>query len=362
MRDAYLNRLRLLCVSLLALAAFPTGHAFATPHEVAAPSDNSTFVVDETADSQAGLDGASAGPTPDSRDHERGGIIADLTYEYHRLIRQNDLAGDAVDRNVNFFIGTLGYDITRYDRVYVELAAYERFLADQGESGLRADDAILAYSRFIPLANDMELRVTGRLTAPLSFESKLGHVITTPRLTVRFDKLFRGGPANGLLLTALGYGEVNIVRSATSDGGAANERFRFAALLGGEYSMPFLPRLSVGVNVFVATIGLYSAGGSLAQTGIASATGGIANPVSSDNLPNQPLQAEFGAELFVRYHLGALLAGRALSRVRFDLLAAYANGDPVLGYQNELHDGVTRVDALFYRHTSEVYFALSARY
>ena len=43
-------------------------------------------------------------------------------------------------------------------------------------------------------------------------------------------------------------------------------------------------------------------------------------------------------------------------------MLAFANGDPTLGFNSVLHDGVAHYYSVYWRHTSEFYGALSARY
>src|SRR4051794_13740857 len=111
-------------------------------------------------------------------------------FETHRLVRQSDLGGDAPNKTFNFGYLYPSYDITPRDRVSIRAGFYQRFVADQGETGIRLDDTVFAYTRFIPLPEEIMLRVGGWVTAPTSFDSKKAGIVTVPRLLLRADKYF----------------------------------------------------------------------------------------------------------------------------------------------------------------------------
>ncbi|MGZ5968241.1 MAG: hypothetical protein ACXWP4_11290 [Polyangiales bacterium] len=275
-------------------------------------------------------------------------------YEFHHLIRQSDLGGDGPNKNFNFLYFDAGWDFSKEDRVYGRVGFYQRYIADSNESGLRFDDAFIAYQRKIFLPEEFVLRVLPRFSIPLSYESHVQRLVTAPRLTVALDKTL--GLAS---FEALVYGEAYINGSTSGSNAATpNPRSVIAMLLEAEVAMPFHKALSVGIEGYLASIRYYDpAGGSLDGTGLTSATGGVNPGTTAD--PNygsgQPSQASYGGELYARYLLPPI------QHVLGDVRLAYANGDSTLGYQNMRHDGVTRVN-LFYRHVGEIYLALTARY
>jgi len=259
-------------------------------------------------------------------------------FETHRLVRQTDLQGQAPDKVANF-LGIYGqYDLTDYDRVGLRWGFSQRFIADQGETGLRSDDIAAFYTRFIPLPGKVLLRLTGQITAPTSFYSKKAGLITAPRLSVALDRRF-----GDFIVSARATGDAFIVKYDTAEGGAPNPKWRFGAYLAAEYRMPFLPELAVGADVTSQTLWYYDV--------IAT------NPafVRDAQFPHQPRQQAYGGEVFIRYILPSLVG------IRSDLLFAFAQGDPALGFTSYLHDGVGHVYP-FFRESTEVYFVLSARY
>jgi hypothetical protein len=275
-------------------------------------------------------------------------------YEFHHLIRQTDLGGDGPNKNFNFLYFDAGWDFTDVDRVYGRVGFYQRYVADQNESGFRFDDAFIAYQRKFFLPEGFLLRVLPRFSIPLSFESHVQRLITAPRLTIALDKT-----AGLATFEALTYGELYINGSTTGEAASnPNPRSVLGLLLSAEVAMPFHKALALGVEGYLASIRYYDpAGGSLSGTGLSSATGG-ANPGTTSD-PNygsgQPSQASYGGEIYARYVLPPI------QHFLGDVRLAYANGDSTLGYQNMRHDGVTRVN-LFYRHVGEIYLALTARY
>lgn len=275
-------------------------------------------------------------------------------YEFHHLVRQSDLGGDAPNKNFNFLYAEAGWNFTADDKVYVRAGGYERFIADQGETGFRFDDAIVAYVRHFTLPQEINLRIIPRFTIPLSFESKLQHTITAPRLTLAVDK--NVGPAT---FTALTYGEYYLNSTTAAPNGAnPNPRSVLGLLLQAEVAMPFHRPLSFGIEGYAARLTYYNPSqGSLANTGLQSAMGGVQPGTMADPSfgTNQPQQNSYGGEIYARY------AFPTWKRIVSDFRAVYANGDSTLGYQSGLHDGVTRVN-LFYRHVGELYFALNAHY
>ena len=259
--------------------------------------------------------------------------------ETHRLIRQTDLQGQAADKVANF-LGVYGqYDLTEYDRIGLRWGASQRFIADANETGIRGDDVAAFYTRFVPLPGRVLLRATAQLTAPTSFYSKKAGLITAPRVSIAADRRF-----GDFILSARVTGDAFIVKYDTTEGGAPNPKWRLGAYLAAEYRMPFLPELAVGVDVTSQTLWYQEV-----QAG--------ANPnVQADpQFSSQPTQQAYGGEVFVRYLLPTLVG------IRSDILFAFAQGDPALGFTSYLHDGVGHVYP-FFRESTEIYLALSARY
>ena len=286
------------------------------------------------------------GLEPGSEGTSRKWWTVEATAEYHRLVRQSDLQGDAVNKSFDYYLLGAQFDPTDRDRIVVRGGMYERMIADQGETGLRLDDVIVGYTRLFPLPQKIDLRVQARTSIPVSFESKLSGVITAPRLAVSVERQF-----GVVTLSGLSYLEGYVQRYKESQGGNPNERLRLAALVEADVAMPFHKRLSFGVDFYEASTWYYEPGGST-PSGAQSFYG---TTIDNQFPGGQPVAQVYGGEIFARYRLPELFGAIT------DLQVAYANGDPVLGYQSSLHDGVTHFNA-FYRHVAEVYFALNAHY
>lgn len=271
-------------------------------------------------------------------------------FETHRLVMQDDLGGAARNKALNYLYLYAGWDPTERDKIQLRGGIYQRFLADQGETGIRADDLVLAYTRNIPLPWKLDMRVTGSLLAPISFEAQTQmSLITVPRLTVTLERSF-GDLTVGLRGSAAYY----IVKYRQESGGGANPRA--SALIGAsaEYSMPFHKPLSVGLNIQTGYYWLYDRKSmdnpTLAQFGSAPV-----RPSEDPFITTPPLNQSYGGEVFVKYVLPELVGAKS------DLTLALAQGDSTLGYPSTIHDGRSHVYWMF-RRSAQVYLALGVRY
>jgi hypothetical protein len=282
----------------------------------------------------------------ESADKQEKSWEVEADFEYHRLLIQNDLAGDGINKNFNYWLFGAAWDITKFDRVYARGGVYERFLADQGETGARLDDIIIGYTRTVPLPADIRLKATVRTVIPLSYESQLQGLITAPRVTLSLDRSF--GPFD---FQILGFLEGYIERYKEATGGNQNPTMRLGGLAELDFNFPFHKPLSIGADAYTASTWFYEPQGAPVSSSLA----GLGSTTDPKNPNGQPLSQVYGGEVYVRYRLPELVG------VRADIQLAYADGDPVLGYQNALHDGVFRFNG-FYRHVSEVYLAVTAKY
>ena len=106
--------------------------------------------------------------------------------------------------------------------------------------------------------------------------------------------------------------------------------------------------LTVGAMVTVHRTWLRDAGGGGAQPTALGAT-------ADAQYDGQPVQGTYGGQVYVRYRLPNL------NGLRSDVTLAAAQGDPTLGYTSSLHDGIAHT-YLFWRQSSQLFLALSARY
>jgi hypothetical protein len=274
------------------------------------------------------------------------------TWETHRLVRQEDIGGAGASKLFNLLFFSARYDVTDRDRVSVSWGLYQRFLADNGETGFRGTDISLAYTRLIPLPERFTLRVTPSATIPVSFYSQLASNITSPGLALTLSRRF-----GDLNIDARISGGAFIDHYTTSGdanaGGAPNPKWRAGGSLTAEYSMPFLRALSVGASLIDSYYWFYNPQN---PAGNCQASVACQQGVVQDNqFSGQTMQQSYGGEVFVRYLMPTLMGFKS------DATVALANGDPSLGYPGALHDGVVH-PYLFYRQTAEVYGALSLRY
>jgi hypothetical protein len=271
----------------------------------------------------------------------------------HRLIQQGNLtasgmpdpaaepsSGAAVNKVVNDYELYVRYDITKHDRVGIRAYAYEYFLADSGENGLRLDDMVFTYTHSITLPKKFNLDLGLLLTAPTSYESYLAGTVTTPRFTVSVDRRF--GP---LSLDARASAQYDIqTEDAYADGAGsqATSLFHVSLVADAELHMPFYEPLSVGGGIYTSYVWYHD---------IPSLMPAAADPTSG----HQPIQQVYGGEAYIRY-LMPTLAG-----FKPDITLAYSMGDPAIGYSSVLHDGVGHV-YLGYVNNSELYLSMAVRY
>jgi hypothetical protein len=110
------------------------------------------------------------------------------TYELHRLIRQEDVAGAL---KLFQLVGVSArYSLTSHDNVSIFGGATEGFIADNGETGVRANDISLQYAHTFDLPEKFKLRGTVGATLPISYYSQLASNITTPSISVGLSRKF----------------------------------------------------------------------------------------------------------------------------------------------------------------------------
>jgi hypothetical protein len=266
------------------------------------------------------------------------------TFETHRLIRQDDLEGVGANKVFNDFGVYATYKLTDNDRLGLREYFYERFLADEGETGFRSDDVTATYTRTQKLPKNFSFAATVAINAPTSFTSQEMGLITAPGLVLQLDKKI----GRYIGLSARASTGFFIVKYREMEGGQPNPEFRLGFSLEAEVIMPFHEALSLGIDATTSYLWFYNV-----ASGDPSV---VANGVVNDaTFPNQPISQSYGGEIFARYNMPNL-AG-----VKSDLTLSLAQGDPSLGYASVLHDGVGYT-YLFFRQTSEVYASFTVRY
>lgn len=263
-------------------------------------------------------------------------------WEFHHLIRQEDLGGAGVNKNLNYFSAYARWDITENNRLSIRGGLYERFIADAGESGVRADDVSATYTRRVPLPRAVTLRIATSLSAPTSFASQKAGLITAPRLSLQADRKFGYVTVDGRIV-----GQGFLCKYASAEGGSPNPKFLVAGVLTGGVSIPYLNALSVGLSLTTGYVSFYDVANAY--------VGSVSAPVVTVAQPGQAMQQHYGGEVYLRYALPATHGFKG------DVTVALAQGDPTLGYTSVLHDGAQHVMP-FYRQTAEVYALVGGRY
>lgn len=304
--------------------------------------------------------------------------------EYHHTGLDGGFIDNGALRNVNYWSLFGRWDPTKYDRVAIRFGLYQSFRADSGESGARADDISLSYTRRIPLPGAVTMRVTGSFTLPVSYGSQLAGVYTVPKLTVQADRKFGryvtldARLTGGIFLakyaeggsayhdSGIGGFSASCVGVGCNGGGAnPNPKGSFSMGLTADFAMPFHTPLSAGLSLYTGYSWYHDVCGSGNSAFMQSAFG-MSSSATNCNLPavqqgGQPFQQAYGGEIYVRYALPILpLLGGFAS----DLALAFApNGDPTMGYANVLHGtGLRHVYPFYYRQTAEVYASITGRY
>jgi hypothetical protein len=270
-----------------------------------------------------------------------------LSAEYHRLFIQNDLEGAAANKNLLVYAASVELDPTPNDRIKVRGFVYERFLADPGETGVRADDIILSYTRYQSLPWDMTLKPGAWVTAPTAFTSQKASSITSPRVYVSLNKTF----GKFLSVEPRASADYYFVRYGSYDQGATpNTKAGARVGLNVEAEMPFHRQLAIGADVGTSYYWYYQPTATTPGPVVGGCPGGNCEPV----------QQTYGGEVYARYDFSKYRPKKATD-FHWDFTLSAANGDPSIGYASAIHDGSLAVYWGF-RTNAEVYGVLAARY
>jgi hypothetical protein len=297
-------------------------------------------------DSGGGGDSARA----EARDVMTGQPVPDkaweveAAYEEHALLVQNQ----TLERqNYAGYAAAYGrYDVTKNDRIQLRLGFYINHFGDQQETGVRADDFILSYTRYVHLPADVTLRGLVWLTAPTSFDSQKASLITAPRLLIGAARTF----FKYVDLDARVAGDYYITKYASYEGGAPNSMSHIALTASVAVAMPFHEPLELGASMSTGYTWYYMVG-----TPPVSSTGQL-GAVTDGKQPGQAVQQSYGYELYARYYLPALYG------VRGDITLAYANGDPTMGNASVLHDGASHFYFPGFIVDQQVFGSVAIRY
>jgi hypothetical protein len=264
------------------------------------------------------------------------------SFETHRMFIQGDGAGG--NKVFNFWGLYALYRLGDHDTLGLQEFMTEGFLVDQGETGVQAQDVALTYTHSVSLPRDFVFSVTGSVSAPTSYTSQKAGLITAPHLSLSLNKKL----GRYINVSAHLSGGVFISRYAEQEGGGTNPLGNIGGGLSAEVIMPFHEPLSFGASVSDSYAWFYPVQSSDQNV--------ISNGVVADQTYiNQPVFQQYGAWVYGRYTLPALAGAKS------DFEVDVGDGDPGIGYNNFLHDGIGYT-YLYYRMTGEVYAALTVRY
>ncbi len=282
-----------------------------------------------------------------------------LLGEYHHIIA-NYTGQNVANENLQSYLITAAFNPSPYDRFIIRYGILVPSLKEIGEPAVRSDDITIAYTRLIPLPGKVNLRIIPRVDFGTAYlDVAHGGTIASPRLSISLERTF--GPVT---LYAIGLGQYYFDKYTTYGstgsyntdpngmGGNETPKGRIATVLEASLAMPFHKPLVVGVSgYFAATWNNVAGCEPVTLSGYMPSCQASSDPLS----PTQPVENSFGGEAFIRYSFPTV------GGVGFDLTGALANGDPTLGYQGLLHDGVARMN-FGYNKVSEVYFSLNVKY
>lgn len=289
---------------------------------------------------------------PDLLDYSKRRWRLDAVWETHAMLipwsSDHEGLGSAKLLNLGYLTGQVR--ITPNNRVSMRMGMYVFNLADGGESGVRATDLSVTYTRLQPLQRGFLLRFTASATAPTSFAS--WH--DTGLITALTGSVIATYQHKWLTIDARGFGTGYIQRYASALGGNPNAKASAGGVLSAEIELPFWKRLSLGAEVYDEYSWLYDIDNGAPNPG-GSGTGGATTKDQTFGYA-QPTQQVYGGEVFAELHVPDF------KYAQFDLHVAYAQGDPTLGYTSILHDGVAHIYPAYWRLSSEVYAALTAHF
>lgn len=342
------------------IGATSQGAAQSTPSE----SSNAGTSAGPSSSGPAGLTSsakAAAGNSPEA-DHSASTSFAlqqlglaqkrpwqiGATFETHRLLRQDDLGGAARSKALNYLNLYAGIRPTPKDQIRVSGGIYQRFLADGGETGIRADDLEVSYNHMFALPWNLMLRPAVGSTIPVSFESRLMGLYAAPSASLLLMRNFLDGNLNVMIR---GGGAAYITEYKQGSGaGSANPIASSSLGIGVNYSMPFHQNLQVGASAQTGWQFLHEVEHGNDPNLEAQFRNAPIQPTQDPQFESQPVQQNYGGEVYVGYQLPSLL------NTQSNIQLALSQGNNAV-----IHDGVRNVYWMF-RRSAQVYLALQVQY
>lgn len=304
---------------------------------------------------------AAAGETPDA-DHSASASFAlqqlgltqkrwwlvGASFETHRLIRQDDLGGAARSKALNYLNIYAGVRPTPTDQIRISGGFYQRFLADGGETGIRADDLDVSYNHMFALPWNLMLRPAIGNTIPVSFESRLMGLYAAPNASLLLMRNFLDGNLN-VLIRGAGAAYITEYKQA-SGAGSANPIASSSIGIGLNYSIPFHQNLQIGASAQTGWQWLHEVEHGNDPSLDAQFKNAPVQPTKDPQFVSQPVAQSYGGEVYVGYQLPSLFDTQS------NIQLALSQGNNAV-----IHDGVRNVYWMF-RRSAQVYLALQVQY
>lgn len=282
----------------------------------------------------------------------------DAGWELHSMLVQNNLVGNGAETLFNYFYARAGYYFTKDDKLQLLVGLYMFALGDPDETplGWRADDMLLRYNHHFRLPWKLTLDVAGSVTAPTSFVSAKMGLITEPELRATVERTFFKYLTVDVRLFASYYWQTY---TSVQGGSTPNPYAQFGGIASVELECPWWKPLAVGADFETDYIAYYNPDGAPGSIAGVPGNAGPAGPYygleTNPIYSGQPLQQEYGVDVYVRYDLPKFHG------ITPSLELAYAQGEITAGYTSDLVDGVANL-YLFYPESSEVYGGITLKY
>lgn len=271
--------------------------------------------------------------------------------EFHQMAVSNP-NGEGASVRMLYWYASARWSFGKHDKISARFGMVERFLADQGETGVRTDDIGLSYAHdFGELVWGLDLGASVSANIPISFYSQKMGLITAPGAALDLTRKF--GPVTASVRAFGGY---FIQRYDSMQGGAPNPRGRLGFAADVNVDIPKVEGLAIGVDAATSYAWFYTPQLSTAvQANAGMYSGGYPGISGDGTYPVQPFLQSYGGEVYVRYALPEFF------KIHAEVSLVVADGDPTIGYNSVLKDGVGYF-YLFNPHTFGFYGSLSARY
>ncbi len=266
------------------------------------------------------------------------------SFEAHRLFIQNDLQGAGSDKYFNYYQAYASWLPTKNDSLSAYFGVYQRFIADPSETGFRLDDVLLRYSHYFDLPKDVRLLARAAVFFPTSFSSHKQGMIGAGRLTVGAEKTWGKYVLTRLRMNGTGYVQQY---NSPEGGGTPNPAGSLSGSAELRVNMPFHTPLAIGIEGYTSYTWYLAANGTLPA--------GAPGTVNDSLYSTQPIQQRYGGEIYASYELPELKGFKS------EIHVAVAQGDPALGYNSALHEGISHT-YFYWRESSEIYGSLLARF